>query len=231
MIYLLLTAWFWWNEWFSLNQISRNNQARQEAQQAYQAGHYHQALALYTYLGQTTTTIDLGVRLNLGHTYFQLKQYKRAKAQYETLLQTERVDLRTVAATQLGVIACLEGDSTRALVLFEQALLENADNAAARYNFELVKTYYAGPREQHQRPPTVQGMQPKLVNKPKAMGSKQVEQSERQDDVLKRFRRLNMSEEQALQLLDAMQKDDLPYALIKSARKSSAASAQGGNYW
>ncbi len=143
MNYLLIAAWLWLNNLLPLNQVSRNNQARQEAQAAYQAGQHQHALKLYTYLSQTTT-IDPAVRLNLGHTYFNLKQYKQAKSQYETLLQSDRADLRTVAATQLGVVACLEGDSASAITLFKQALLENADNESARYNFELVKTYYSG---------------------------------------------------------------------------------------
>ena len=194
---------------------------RQEAQAAYQTGNYARALTLYAYLSRTTTTIDPAVRLNLGHTYFQLKQYPKAKMQYETLLLSDRPDLRTVAATQLGVMACLERDSATALTLFQQALLENADNEPARYNFELIKKYYSG------RPPTTKANQksadkkPKLVNKPRPAGGQQVERSARQDELLRRFERLNLSEEQAMQLLEAMENDNIPYALTRSARRST----------
>ncbi|WP_020600624.1 tetratricopeptide repeat protein [Spirosoma panaciterrae] len=231
MIYLLIAAWIWLNELISLNQISRNNQARQEAQLAYQSGKYQRALTFYTYLTQHTSTIDAAVRLNLGHTYFNLKQYTQAKSQYEALLQTDRHDLRTAAATQLGVLACLEKDSALALTLFRQALLENADNESARYNFELIKRYYSG-QPPHKRPthksstPT-----PQQVNKPRPMGGQQVERSTRQDEILRRFRRLNLSEEQALQLLDAMRGDDLPYALTRSARQNSPKPQEGESRW
>jgi tetratricopeptide (TPR) repeat protein len=229
MIYAILIAWFWWPESLSFNQISRNNRARQEAQQAYQAGQYKEALTLYAYLSRTTTTIDPAVRLNLGHSYFQLKQYKKAKSQYETLLQSDRPDLRTAAATQLGVLSCLEGDSATALALFQQALLEDSENEPARYNFELIKKFYSGKRPPENPRKQSAASKPKVVNKPNPAGG-EVERSNRQDELLRRFRRLNLSEDQALQLLNAMQADDLPYALTRSARRSTKA-APGGNRW
>ncbi|CAN5144333.1 hypothetical protein BH09BAC4_BH09BAC4_01740 [soil metagenome] len=231
MIYLIITAWLWWNNLFSMNQVSRNNQARQEAQSAYEAGQYTRALQLYSYLSRTTTTIDPAVRLNLGHTYFQLKQYRKARPQYETLLRSDRPDLRTAAATQLGVITCLEGDSATALALFQQALLENADNEPARYNFELVKTYYSGKKPASKQQPNPASRKPQLVNRPRPSGGQQVERSARQDELLRRFQRLNLSEEQALQLLDAMQGDDLPYALTRSAQRPATKPAADAKRW
>lgn len=231
MIYILIAAWLWLTDLLPANQISQNNQARQGAQTAYRAGQYQRALTLYAYLSTRTTTIDPAVRLNLGHTYFKLHQYAKAKPQYETLLQSDRPDLRTAAATQLGVMACLEGDSAAALTLFRQALLENADNESARYNFELIKTYYSGKSPAKHTKQKSSAQQPKTVNKPRPMGGQNVERSDRQDELLRRFRRLNLSEEQALQLLDAMRSDDLPYALTRSARRSETKPKEGENRW
>lgn len=226
MIYLLLAAWTWFNQLLSLNQISQNNQARQEAQAAYQGGQYRRAQSLYAYL--STKTTDPAVRLNLGHAYFKLGQYARAKPQYDLLLRSDRSDLRTAAATQLGVIACLEGDSASALTLFQQALLENTDNQSARYNFELIKTFYSGkppakPNPRKQEKPRLEKLRP--------LGSQQVERSTRHDDLLRRFQGLNLSEAQALQLLEAMRNDDLPYALTQSAHRSKSKATRIENRW
>ncbi|GAB3639707.1 tetratricopeptide repeat protein [Spirosoma arcticum] len=229
MIYLFLMAWLWWTHPLA-NQISRNNQARQDAERAYHAGRFNQALALYAGLSRTTTTIDPAVRLNLGHTYFRLGQYAKAKPQYETLLRSDRQDLRAVAATQLGVMACFDRDSATALMLFRQALLENADNEPARYNFELIKKRYSGKPLSINQQPKRAARQPLLVNKSQPAGG-QVERSARQDELLRRFGQLNLSEEQALQLLNAMQQDDLPYALTRSARRSGAKPAANANRW
>lgn len=229
MIYLFLVAWVWPTGPLS-NQISQNNQARQEAEQAYRAGRFSRALTLYTYLSRTGSPVDPAVRLNVGHTYFQLGQYVKAKPQYETLLRSNRQDLRTVAATQLGVMACFNRDSATALRLFRQALLENADNEPARYNFELIKKRYSGkPLSVNLRQQRM-ARQPKIVDKPRPAGG-QVERSERQDELLRRFQQLNLSEEQALQLLNVMQQDDLPYALTRSARRSGAKPAVTSNRW
>lgn len=225
----VLTIWLWMTSSVFLNQISRDNQARREAERAYRAGQYPQALAQYEALSRRSTPLDPAVRLNLGHTLFRLEQYGRAKPQYQALLETDQPDLRTVAATQLGVVACLERDSATALRLFEQALLANADNEPARYNFELIKRRYSGkPRAAKTFPANVR--QPKRVPKPQPGGGGLVERSERQDELLRRFRTLNISGEQALQLLDAMQQDDLPYALTRAARRP-ARPATGGNRW
>ena len=220
MIYLFIAAWLWWPEPPSPNAISRHNQARQQAEAAYQAGQYHWALGLYIYLSRTTTPPDPAVQLNLGHTYFQLKRYQPAKFQYAALLQSDRPDLRTAAATQLGVIACFEGDSAAALTLFRQALLEDADNEPARYDFELIKREYSGKTRAKNSRQKSSGPKPPTVNQPRPAGGQQVERSARQDELLRRFQRLNLSEAQALQLLDAMQRDDLPYSLTRSARQS-----------
>lgn len=226
MLYVFLVAWLWWMEPLT-NQISRSNQARRDAERAYRAGQFSRALTLYAQLSRTTTTIDPAVRLNLGHTYFQLGQYARAKPQYETLLRSDRSDLRTAAATQLGIMACFDRDSATALTLFRQALLENPDNEPARYNFELVKKRYSG-----EPLPAIkqQSRQPPVVSQSRLAGG-QVERSNRQDELLRRFGQLNLSEEQALQLLSAMQQDDLPYALTQQARHTGTKPAANNNRW
>ncbi len=227
MVYLFLVGWLWWPPPL-INQISQHNRARQEAETAYRAGHFNRALTRYSYLSQTATP-DAAVQLNLGHTYFQLNQYAKAKPHYSSLLRSGRADLRTVAATQLGVIACFEHDTATALTLFRQALLENADNEPARYNFELIKKRYSGTAPMNPAQKRL-SRAPKMVPQHRPT-NQQVERSERQDELLRRFQRLNLSEEQALQWLNAMQQDDLPYALTNQARHSGAKPAATGNRW
>ena len=225
MLYVFFLVWMGWAEPLT-NRISQNNRARQEAEAAYRAGRFDRALVLYAYLSRNTA-FDPAVRLNVGHTYFRLGQYAKAKPQYQALLQS---DLRTVAATQLGVMACFDRDTATALLLFRQALLENADNEPARYNFELVKKRYSGqPRPTSSRQKQL-AQQLQTVDKSRPAGGV-VERSARRDELLRRFQRLNLSEEQALQLLNAMQQDDLPYALTQSARRSGTKPVNNSNRW
>jgi tetratricopeptide (TPR) repeat protein len=167
----------------------------------------------------------------MGHTYFQLKQYQKARPQYEALLRSGKTELRSVAATQLGVIACIQEDSAMALILFQQALLEDANNEPARYNFELIKKTFSG-KEPGGKPKQQQASrQQQQSSSTQSMSQQQVERSDEQDELLRRFQRLNLSEAQALQLLDAMQNDDLPYALTQSARSATAKVQPGQNRW
>ncbi len=221
MIAWQLITWLWWVGAFPsqpkpINQVSQTNQARQEAGFAYRAGHYQRALSLYTYVSEVSNSPDPVVQLNLGHTYFQLRQYSKASQQYTRLKQADLPVLRTVAVTQLGVIACIRRDSGTALDLFKQALLIDFTNEPARRNFELVKRRYTP------KPEKVRQMAAQQAATQSAPAAGRVERSTRQDELLRRFRQLNMTEEQALQLLNAMQHDDLPYALTRSARQPSA---------
>ncbi|GAB3746011.1 tetratricopeptide repeat protein [Spirosoma pomorum] len=230
MIYLFIAAWSWLTNPLLSNQISRNNQARQQAQKAYDAGNYQEALTLYTSLTRTTA-LDPAVRLNMGHTYFQLRQYQKARPQYEALLRSDKTALRSVATTQLGVIACMQEDSATALILFQQALLEDANNESARYNFELIKKTFSGKAPAGKLRQQQVSRQKQQASPNQSMSQQQVERSDEQDELLRRFQRLNLSEAQALQLLDAMQNDDLPYALTRSARPTTTKAAAGGNRW
>jgi len=221
MIVWQLMAWLWWAGWLPsqplpISQVSQTNQARQDAGFAYKAGQYQRALSLYTYLDEVSNAPDYIVQLNLGHTYFQLRQYSKAAQKYTRLQQADLPELRSVAATQLGVIACIRRDSSAALSLFRQALLIDFTNEPARRNFELVKRYYTP------KPTKSRQMATQQTATQSAPATGRVEQSTRQDELLRRFRQLNMTEEQALQLLNAMQNDDLPYSLTRSARQPSA---------
>ncbi len=234
MIHLFLSALLWWQH-RSLDQISRNNIARKEAEAAYKAANYARAAERYTFLTRIDSTPNPDLLLNLGHSCFRLNRYAPAKVQYERLRQIGNAEQVSIASVQLGIIACLEKDSATALNLFQQALLENSDNEPARHNFELIKRIWSG------RTPTAGVAQrPKpnpakvTVQRPTPAESKQapaptVAHSERKDDQLRRFRNLNMTEAQARQLLDAMQGDDLPYTLAR--HRAPARDAEPGNRW
>ena len=219
MIVLLFISWLWSTAWLPgagpIGQISQTNQARQDAAFAYQSGQYQRALTLYTHLGDISNIPDPVVQLNLGHTYFQLRQYSKAAQQYARLQQADLPKLRTTAATQLGVIACIRRDSSAALNLFKQALLIDYTNEPARHNFELISKRYT-PNSSKTRVTNTTAVR-QATKSVTAAG--RVERSARQDELLRRFRQLNLTEDQALQLLNAMQHDDLPYALTQSARQ------------
>jgi tetratricopeptide (TPR) repeat protein len=203
------------------DQIGRNNLTRKQAEQAYQRADYEQAAAGFAYLSQKAGQADAVVWLDLGHAYFALGRYKEARRAYGQYIPAASGRSAAEAYTQLGVIACVSRDTTRALDLFRKALLTDPENEPARYNFELIKKQFSGRLRAKKTP------QPTRKAKQTPQQQEQmVARSPRQEQVLRRLRNLNMTGEQANQLLNAMREDDLPLEL---ARRRSAGQSQSSN--
>ncbi|RYF62019.1 MAG: hypothetical protein EOO39_31075 [Cytophagaceae bacterium] len=211
---LLIIAATWFETTLAetkLGLISRRNQVRRQATEAYRAKRYQEALTHYRYLVRSSSSPSLGERINLGHVYFQLGQYASAKRQYEQTGTGTTPQLVAVADTQLGLLACINKDTTTALSQFRSALLNNPDNRVARQNFELLKLRFSG---RQPRKKAIQ-QQPQPTPEPEAVQGQQVEKTEQQQDRLTRSRNTTLSDEQARQVLDALQADDLPYELAR----------------
>lgn len=224
---LITSAWFSTAlEKTKLGLVSQRNQVRRQAAESYRAGRYQEALTHYRYLVQSSASPSLGERINLGHVYFRLGQYASAKRQYEQGGLEATPQLTSVAATQLGLLACINKDTVTALSQFRQALLNNPDNLAARQNFELVKLRFSGkqPRKKAVR------HTPQPTPQPQATQGQQVEKTEQQQDRLTRSRNTTLSDEQARQVLDALQADDLPYALVKRRTGQPATDKPAGRW-
>jgi tetratricopeptide (TPR) repeat protein len=206
-----------------LDQIGRNNRARKEGEEAFRQGKYREAVIQFAYLTKQATPTDAVVWLNLGHAYFAMGNFAEARKAYGNYVPMASETSAAVAYTQLGVMAGMARDTTGALKLFQQALLTDPDNEPARYNFELLKKQFSGRTKASRKPkpkpkPTPQQQEQEVVRSP------------RQEQVLRRLRNLNMTEEQANQLLNAMREDDLPLEL---ARRRSAGQNQSStaNKW
>lgn len=231
MPYLFVTLLLWLWQLQSLNQISLNNRARKEAEAAYASGDFGRAAEQYAYVVTHAPTVDPTVRLNLGHAYFRLGQAAKARQQYTLLLQAGDHPFGATAAVQLGVLACAEQDSAGALRYFRQALWQDPDNEPARYNFELLERTFTGKQAPANRRATGQA-QPRATSAPdqqlpRPAPDRQVERSARQDERLNRFRSLNMTEAQALQLLNTMQHNDVPYPVAQ--RQAKGRKQRGGD--
>lgn len=211
---LLIIAATWFDTTLGetkLGLVSRRNQVRRQAAAAYRAGRYQEALTHYRFLLKSSTSPSLAEQVNLGHVYFKLGQYASAKRQYEQNGTAGTPQLVAAAATQLGLLACLSIDTTTALLHFRTALLNDPDNSAARQNFELLKLRFSGKQPRRK----AVGPTPQPSPQPEAVRGQQVEKTEQQQDRLTRFRNTTLSDEQARQVLDALQADDLPYALAR----------------
>ncbi len=219
---LMLAAWF---DIGAFGDISRRNQTRRQAENAYQRADYGTAVRLYATLLETTS--DPVARLNFAHTLFRQQKYVAARRQYGPLMRAKQTAVATAATVQMGVLACVGRDSATALTHFRQALLQDPDNQIARFNYELIQQRFTAKNRPDSR-------RPKQQNRPDSVAkssNQQVAQSTQQRDALRRLAGTNMSEEQALQLLDAMRDNDLPYSLARRGGRAETVKPGIGNRW
>jgi tetratricopeptide (TPR) repeat protein len=224
-VYLWLVVLASWFDLGAVGDISRRNQARLQAERAYQRADFGMAAQLYAALLETSP--DPLARLNFAHTLFHQQKYVAARRQYGPLMRAKQTVIATAATVQMGVLACIGRDSATALTHFRQALLQDPDNQPARFNYELVKQRFTAKN----RPDSKKSKQKNRPDSVAKSSNQRVAQSTQQRDALRRLAGMNMSEEQALQLLDAMRDNDLPYALAQRGGRTEKPEPGRGNRW
>jgi len=230
MTYLILSVllWLWDNR--SFDTISQNNVARTEAMQAYEAGQYDRATEQYKRLVESSLFVEPSARLNLAHSLFHLHRYREATTYYRQVAQVTNSALSATAQVQLGVIACQQGDSATALTYFRKALNTEPTNESAQFNYELIKKTYSGkpnPLGSHRPKPRPKPTQTEITPQQGQQGGNEVEKSDQKTELLRRLQSMNLSEEQALTILNAMQANEVQYI---QQRKQSSASASKPDY-
>lgn len=226
MTYLILSVLLWLWDNHSLVQISKNNRTRQAALTAYHQGNYGQAVVHYQTLIHSSLFIEPSARLNLAHSHYHLGQLDKARALYEQISHINQTDVAATALTQLGVIACQQGDTVQALDRLRKSLEISPGSEVARYNYELIKKRFSGrtPSTARRPAPARQTVASSVRPENEPTGGQEVERSEEKTELLRRLRALNLSEAQALQLLDAVQENEVLY--IHQRKKASGKQPQ-----
>lgn len=206
LLYLML--WVWDNR--SFDTISRANYAKSEAEKAYIEKDYPLAVKLYKEITYGSIFIEPAARLYLAHSYYNLDSLDSAFYHYGLLNSVNDQNIASKANTQLAVILASRKDTMMALQHLQTALRQNPQNNKARYDYELLKKQYSGKL----LPPKPQAVT-KKENAPPAPTNQPDQQTpelaEQRDEFLDRLKRLNMSEEQARSILDAMKSNEAQY--------------------
>jgi len=206
LLYLLL--WVWDNR--SFNTIEESNRDKSEAESAYLEKKYGEAAKLYRVITYGSIFSEPASRLYLAHAYYQLDSLQEAKYQYTLLRQIADQTIASVANTQLALLTCQSGDTATALDYLKIALSQDPLNQAARYDYQLLKTVFSGKiPDKPEAPPPAEASPP--PPKPTTTEQQAVELAEQREELLERLRRLNMSEEQARSILDAMKSNESQY--------------------
>jgi hypothetical protein len=119
-----------------LTQIARYNSALVQARAANARGNYTDASQKLAEMAAIDPTPSDKLLLNLGHAQFKAGNLAQAAQSYTRLAASPESDFRSVAHTQLGVIAMRGQNTAEAQNQFRQALRADPNNQIARLNYE-----------------------------------------------------------------------------------------------
>ncbi|SDX64717.1 hypothetical protein [Hymenobacter psychrophilus] len=141
---LLTTLLLLFNFWDSLTRIHDRNAAVQRGAAAYANRQYAEAALAYREAALELDATDDALWLNLAHATLRAGRPGEARTYYGHLLTSPNRQMRSVALQQLAALAASRGEYAPAVALLRQALLADAGNAGARYNYEVLRRFLAG---------------------------------------------------------------------------------------
>ncbi|MBC6409465.1 MAG: hypothetical protein GDA42_03255 [Ekhidna sp.] len=131
--------------------IAKINSIKKEAEKAYLSGDYKLAAAKYSLLSDSLNVDEDLIKLNLGHSYFNLGDTSGAKLNYGKLGMSSDKKLKSIAYQQLGVMSKDAGKLEQSLQQLKFAIKANPANEDAIYNYEVVKKLLEERKEQQQQ--------------------------------------------------------------------------------
>lgn len=207
----------------SSEKVSQRNRAKMEAENAYHKHDYQLSASYYKQILGSTLFADPAVKVNLGHSYFQLKDYKNAQIYYSKLIKIKNPTIVSEAYIQLGWLAYRQKKITDALQAFKKALENNPDNELARYNYELLKKRHPQSNTPPENtPPTTETAPAQQQAVQQITKPAELEENMRKQDILNKLQSFDLSQEKAGMILDAMKNREGQY--IQQYKRN----AQGG---
>ncbi|WP_221391249.1 hypothetical protein [Dyadobacter sp. NIV53] len=214
ILYVLL--WLWDNRNF--DSITKANERKLGAEQAYDRKEYREAAKLYRQITYGSIFSDPAARLNMAHSYYLAGKYSLALQHYELLKKVDNKSIASTANSQIAMIQVIQKDTGAALGSLKTALRLESGNDIARLNYITLKRNFSGvekPSEvrinkeesekqiiSSQKPPAASSQTPK---------NQEVEESVKKEQLLNSLRAMNMSEDQAKAILDAMKSNESQY--------------------
>ena len=108
--------------------IGKVNSIKSEAKEAYTKGDFKKSASLFKILSDSLGIDEEEVKMNLAHSYYQLKDTVQAQNAYQALTRSNNPAYRSIAHQQLGVLANQQRKYEQALEDFKSALKANPNN-------------------------------------------------------------------------------------------------------
>jgi tetratricopeptide (TPR) repeat protein len=210
ILYVLL--WLWDNRTF--DSITKSNQRKLAAEQAFNNGQYASSADLYHQITYGSIFSDPAARLNLAHSYFKMGHQSRALKHYELLQRVDNKTIASIANCQIALLRVNRKDTASALTNLKTALRLEPGNALARTNYIVLKKAFSGmeaPSDIRTKKKKSEQEVKQSVPPPPPPAHQEVAEDVKKEDLLKSLKAMNMSEEQARAILDAMKSNESQY--------------------
>ena len=177
------------------NNISKINEIKKEAKRNFSEKKYDQAIDKYKYLIDSMNLNDDNVMLNLSHSYLLNGDTLNAIDGYNSLTESKKGNIKSIAYQQLGVISDKYQKLKESSELFKNSIKSNPENTESKYNYELVMKKIKEQQNQENKEQQNQTIEEKL-------------------------KEINISKEKAEMILEALKNNEIQY-LQQLKRKTS----------
>ncbi len=214
-LYLWVVLWIW--DIISLPSARFISETTVAAQESFGDGDYLKAAILYKQVVDASIFSDPAGRLNMANAYFLAGETELAYNNYLVLSRVDDVKLAAIARSQLAMIALQKGDTVQALGRLREAILLDRGNRAVVADFEILRSRFSGVIESGEaeqvKSAATDSLADPVENVPvqQELNNTVVEQSDQREQLLQNLDKINMSEEQAKSVLDAMKVNERQY--------------------
>lgn len=214
-LYLWVVLWFW--DIISLPSARFISETTIAAEESFGNGDYLKAAILYRQVVDASIFSDPAGRLNMAHAYFLAGETELAYQNYLVLSRVDDVKLAAKARSQMAMIALGRGDTVQALGRLKEAILLDRSNRSVVTDFEILRHRFSGKIEPGESEQSKSAAQDSLADPAENIPIREelnnavVEQSDQREQLLQNLDKINMSEEQAKSVLDAMKVNERQY--------------------
>lgn len=211
ILYLLL----WLSDNRNFDSITKSNERKVGAERYFEQKQYGKAAELYRQIAYGSMFSEPSARLNMAHSYFLAGKYKHALPQYKLLTKVSDKQLASVAYVQSALIYVSGTDTASALLNLKEALRLNPGNDKARIDYTILKNSFSGmvPKQsainEKKKEPTQN--EETAAGPPPPASHAEVEENAKREQLLSSLKVMNMSEDQARAILDAMKSNESQY--------------------
>ncbi len=214
---LILYALLWLWDHRTFDSITKANERKVIAEKVYTEKKYRMASDLYEQITYGSVFSKPAARLNLAHAYFNNNEWDKALKEYLLLTTIDDNTIASIANNQVALILTSKKDTASALSSLKIALTREPGNDLARSNYIILKNAFSGkelPSKFNAPKKTTKNetagitapLPPATQNK-----ENEVEESTRKEQLLNSLKAMNMTEEQARTILDAMKSNESQY--------------------